>query len=207
MRSSLLCTAALLATTSVASADIILGNYPPPNDGTLTATVNNLRRKAIAFAMPAGLGYNITSITLRLGNYDPADLAFLEIRDHNGTSTSPGAGIVGTFTAPVGLGPAIGDYVFTPNGTITLNAGTSYWIYLHGGATPSAFDWRAASPGVTPTGIATYGPGNLFTTNSGSTWTTSATINSFNIEGVVVPAPAAAGLLMFAGVAAARRRR
>lgn len=198
--------AAIAAAAPLASADIILGNYPFTNDTGTTASVTNLRQKAIAFAMPAGSAYDITSITLRLTNFDANDTAILEIRDHNGTTTSPGAGVVGTFTAPAGGGAAAADYSFSPNGTVTLQPGTSYWIVLSGAASPSTFDWRGSSPGITPTGVATYGPGNLFTSNGGTSWSNSSTINTFRIEGVI-PSPASIGLLALAGLAAARRRR
>ncbi|MEX2217924.1 MAG: choice-of-anchor R domain-containing protein [Phycisphaerales bacterium] len=175
--------AAMSVSVSAACGDVILGNHPPTNDSTQTAAVNNLRRKAMAFAMPAGSDYVVSSITLRLGNYDAADTAFLEIRDHSGVITVPGGIVIGAFTAPPGLGATPDDYVFTPVGTVTLAAGTSYWIYLHGAASPSSFDWKASSPALVPTGIATFGPGNLFTTNSGTSWTNSVTVTTFKIEG------------------------
>ncbi len=193
---------------SAASADLILGNYPPTNDTGTTASVTDLRQKALSFAMPAGSDYTISSVTLRLGNYiTPGDVAILEIRDHTGSPTAPGANVVGSFTAPSSAAAAISDFVFTPSGTITLQAGTSYWIVLYGGASPSTFDWRGSSPSVTPTGIATYGGQSLFTTNAGTSWSNSATINTFQIDGVVVPAPAGAGVLVLGGLLAARRRR
>lgn len=200
-------TLALAAGASVASADIILGNYPPTNDTGTTAQVTNLRQKALSFAMPAGSAYDITSITLRLGNYiTPGDIAILEIRDHTGSITAPGTTVIGSFTAPGSAAGTISDFIFTPVGTITLQPATSYWITLYGAASPSSFDWRGSSPSVVPTGIAAYGGQSLFTTNAGSTWTNSATINTFVIEGVI-PAPATAGLLVLAGLAASRRRR
>lgn len=197
----------IAACAATASAEIILGNYPIANDLSQTAGVNNTRHKALAFTMPAGVDYTITSVTLRLGNFDANDTAFLEIRDHTGSTTAPGATVLGTFTAPAGTGAAPADYIFTPNGTITLAAGASYWIYLHGAAAPSSFDWKASSPGITPTGVATYGPGNLFTTNGGASWGSSSTLVSFEINGVPVPAPSTAAFLGLAGLAAFRRRR
>lgn len=198
--------AAIALAASAASADIVLGNLPQTNDTGTTADVDNLRRKALSFAMPAGSDYNITSITLRLGNYiTPADVAVLEIRNHTGSTTAPGLTVVGSFIAPASGSATIASFVFAPSGTVTLQAGTSYWIYLSGADPVTSFDWRGSSPSITPTGIATYGGQSLFTTNGGTSWTSSATINSFLIEGTIVPAPAAAGFLLLAG--AFRRRR
>lgn len=199
---------AIGAGASVVSADLILGNYPPVNDTGTTAGVNNLRQKALSFAMPAGSDYNISSITLRLGAYiTPGDVAILEIRNHTGSITAPGSTVVGSFTAPSSASGTIGDFIFTPSGTITLQAGTSYWITLLGAASPSTFDWRGGSPSTVPTGIATYGGQSLFTSNGGTSWGNSATINTFAIEGTVVPGPAAAALLGLAGLISGRRRR
>jgi hypothetical protein len=206
-RSALAAFAVAASFASVASADVILGNYPQTNDTGTTADTDNLRRKALSFAMPAGVGYNISSITLRLGNYiTPGDIAVLEIRDHTGSTTAPGLSVIGAFTAPASAAATIDNFIFTPIGTVTLNPSTSYWIYVYGANANTSFDWRGSSPSVTPTGIATYGGQSLFTVNGGTSWTTSVTINTFQIDGTVVPAPATAALLL-AGLATVRRRR
>jgi hypothetical protein len=203
---SVLVAAALLA-PAAAHADLIIGNYPPTNDTGTTADTDNLRNKALSFVMPAGSAYDITSITLRLGNYiTPGDNAVLTIRNHTGSTTMPGSTIIGSFTAPASASATIGDFVFTPVGTVTLQPGTSYWIHVAGADSVTSFDWRGSSPSVTPTGIATYGGQSLFTTNGGTSWSSSATINTFRIDGVI-PAPGAAGIFVLAGIAAARRRR
>jgi hypothetical protein len=208
MRASWIIGAALVACLAgTASADLILGNYPQTNDTGTTADTDNLRRKALSFAMPAGSAYDVTSITLRLGNYiTPGDSAILEIRDHTGSTTAPGLSVIGSFTAPASTSATIADFVFTPVGSVTLQPSTSYWIYVYGLDATTSFDWRGSSPSITPTGIATYGGQSLFTSNGGTSWTSSATINTFRIDGVV-PAPGSAILLMAGAVAAFRRRR
>ena len=123
-----LTSAALLALVSgsAVSADVILGNYPPTNDTGTTADVDNLRNKALSFALPAGSAYDITSITLRLQNYiTPGDVAILEIRNHTGSSTAPGPTVIGAFTAPTSAASTVGDFTFNPVGAVTLTPGTS----------------------------------------------------------------------------------
>lgn len=191
---------------SMAGADVLIGNYPPTNDSTQSADVDNLRQKAIMFTMPAGSSYDITSITLRLGNYiTPGDGAILELRDHTGVNTAPGATVLGMFTAPLSNSSAIGDFVFSPVGTITVLPGTAYWIVARGVDAATSYDWKGSSPGKTPTGIATYGS-NLFTSNGGTSWSNSSIINTFQIDGVI-PAPGTAALLGLGGLIALRRRR
>ncbi|MBX3378003.1 MAG: hypothetical protein KF678_13485, partial [Phycisphaeraceae bacterium] len=189
-----------LAAGSTVSADVILSNYPPTNDTNTTAGVSSTRRKAMSFSMPAGPTYDITSITLRLQGYtSPSDVAILEIRDHTGSTTAPGTTVVGTFVAPASSNTAAGDFVFMPSGAVTLLPGTSYWICLYAGDATNTFDWRGSSPAIVPTGIATYGGQSLFSTTSGSTWTTSTTINTFSIDGV--PSGASGACCLSSGAA------
>lgn len=183
----------------------ILGNYPQTNDNTQSAGLTNLRLKAISFTMPAAGDYFLTGIRLRLGNYDPSETVDLQIRDHSGSNTAPGANVLMTFTGAPGQGAAIQDYAFTPNGVLTLEAGMSYWLFV-GGSAGQSYDWKASSPGIVPTGLATYGA-NLFTTNGGTSWTNSSIINTFVIDGKLVPAPGLAAFGMGLAALCARRRR
>jgi len=176
-----------LASGTAAPAQVILSNYPPTNDTNTTAIVNNLRWKALSFSVPAGPDLPIGDLTVRLGNYDTiADAPLFQIRDHTGSITMPGTMILATFNAPAPNGTANQDYTFTPSSPFSLVGGTSYWIVLTGVAGGN-FDWRGSSPAITPTGLATYGGQSLFTANGGTTWTTSATINS--LHWVVAPEP------------------
>lgn len=204
IRSSLgLGAAAALTLAAASRGDVILGNYPPANDLTQSAALSNLRVKAMSFTMPAGLGYRLDSVTLRLGNYDPGDTVVAEIRGDN--AGVPG-GVVASIVMPPGVGVPNTDYTGTPAAPTTLSPSTTYWIWVAGIVGGGTFDWKASSPGIVPTGAATFGL-NRFSTNGGTTFTASTIISTLRIEGTLVPAPGAAGLLALAGVAAARRRR
>lgn len=186
-------------------SNVLLGNYPITNDVELTPFITNQRRRAMEFSIPSGFNYVITSITLRFSSYDANDLAILQIRDHNGISTSPGAGVVGAFTAPTGTGSAFTDYVFAPSSTIVLQENTSYWLHLQG-ASANTFNWRGSSPAIVPTGIGVFGPGNLQSDTSGATWQSTLTLNSFVINGFVVPEPASLSMLGLGAISILRRR-
>ena len=202
------CLVLLAAPVAVVHAAVILSNYPPTNDTNTTADVDNLRWKALSFAMPAGQSANLGLLTVRLGGYSLlTDVPIFEIRDHTGSTTSPGPNILASFAAP-GPGPdtAIRNYTFTPTSAFTLQAGTSYWLVARGPDSTSSVYWRGSSPAITPTGIATYGGQSLFTTNAGSTWSASATINSFELLDIV-PEPGSAALLAIGAVTLVLRRR
>ena len=196
--------AAILVVAAPVSAQVILGNYPPANDTNTTADVTNLRWKALSFSMPASTSATVDSLKVRLGDYDLAtETPIFEIRDHTGSTIAPGPNTLLSFTAPAPNGVAIQDYVFTPAASFTFQGGTSYWLLMRGNL-GSNVDWRGSSPAIIPTGIATYGGQSLFTTNGGTSWTTSATINTFEM---VVPEPSIAGLAAVAALGCLARRR
>jgi hypothetical protein len=199
-----------VATSQVDSARlaVLLSNYPPPNDTNTTADVDNLRWKALSFAMPAGTSANLGQLTVRLGGYSlVTDVPIFEIREHTGSTTLPGTNVLASFTAPPpGPDTAIRDYTFFPSSVFTLQPGTSYWLVLRGPNATSSIDWRGASPAIQPTGIATYGGQSLFSTNGGTSWTNSATINSFELLDIV-PEPATGGLVIVLAVAGTMIRR
>ena len=74
------------------------------------------------------------------------------------------------------------------------------------GVTGSNVDWRGSSPSIIPTGIAVYGGQSLFTSNGGTSWSSSATINTFELNSVI-PEPSALGLAAIGMLAFLRRSR
>ena len=188
-------------------ADTVIGNFPYANTTTTSADLDNLRWKALSFTMGAD-SYDITQLTLTLGNYtSDIDVPVVQIRADVG-GLDPGAAVIGWFTAPASASTLITDHVFSPTAAFSLTAGTKYWLFVGGAAATTSFDWRGNSPAIVPTGLgASYGGDSRFTANGGTTWSNSATLNSFVLEGTIVPGPAALALLGLAGVIGSRRRR
>jgi hypothetical protein len=197
---------ALLAAVPFAAAQPILSNYPPTNDTNTSADIDNLRWKAMSFSMPAATNATVGDLTVRLGNYAVAtDIPIFEIRDHTGSTTAPGPNVLLSFNAPPPGTATIQDYTFTPASTFTLTGGTSYWILMRGADAATSVDWRGSSPAIVPTGIATYGGQSLFTSNGGTSWANSTTINSFHLE--VIPEPSMLGLAGVGIIALTARAR
>jgi hypothetical protein len=190
--------AAAFAAFATAPAQItVISNYPPANDATQSAGLSNLRVKAMAFTMGAST-LPLLDVTLRLRNVDPGEVTVTL----NAGGANPG-GVLVNFLNPAFQGAPVMDYTFAPTSTFNLQAGQQYWLVV-GGVSGGSFDWMASSPGITPTGIATHS-GNLFSTNAGSTWTTSAIFNTYEVR--AVPEPASMLVLGAGALALLRRRR
>lgn len=192
-----------------AAAQTIIGNFPPTNDSSSSADLDTLRYKALGFTIGA-TAYTLTGVRLRLDTKNE-NTGIVELRNDSG-GVDPGASVVVGFNNP-SPGEGVGTYTFTPTSAFTLQANTKYWLVVRG-TTDTGWDWRGSSPGVTPTGPgATFG-GNRFSTNGGSSWSSSSIVNSFEILGTIgdasaVPEPSAALLFLpaLAVVGLIRRHR
>ena len=170
-------------------ADVILSTLPQTNDAIASATLGPLRIKALAFTLP-GEDYTLDSVVLRL-QLDtfgrPLTAPILTAARRLGQPRHPGLHRVSTFSIPTLVG-GINNFTFTPTGPFTLLADEKYWLALSSAADfdTSGLNWLASNPPVTPTGVATLS-GNRFTSDGGANWGASTTVNSFTINGTVVP--------------------
>ncbi|MEI6427800.1 MAG: choice-of-anchor R domain-containing protein [Pseudanabaena sp. ELA607] len=176
----------ILTISNPADAITLIGNYSSTNDGSVTFISTSARQKAIGFTLPTGKDYILDSITLRLQNYSTTanDVARLRIyQDVNKTSTNPNGAILQSvmFTNPSSSSNKTNNFTFTPTSTITFKADTRYWLLVD--ATAGNYNWRANNAGITPTGISGITFDSYeFSANDGTTYTSSLTFNSFNIQ-------------------------
>lgn len=107
---------------------------------------------------------------------------------------APGAQLALLSGGPIG---ALGNYSFVPNAPFTLEANTTYWLYVVDSGTGGNFSW--ISTNADPSGPHATWVGYNFNGNPSS-------FQNF-LEINAVPGPATAGLFAAAGLFAVRRRR
>lgn len=182
----------------------MIGNMPQTNDTNTSADIDNLRHKALGFIM-GNDPYSLKNVEVRVGDYLTFGQLNLEIWSDSGAA-NPGVMLHQLVQAPP-TGPGFATATFLVNGSFIFNSGTQYWLRMSGilGVGPS---WRGSSPVITPTGPGATHVGSLFTSNGGTTWTNSATLNSYRINANLVPEPATFAVLgLGVGVILLRRRR
>jgi hypothetical protein len=202
----------LIGITGRAEAGLIIGNYPPTNDGgDIGIFPGNV--VAAGFRMPTDMVFRLDSFTMRVLAMETDTTAKVELfGDRGGIPSGPA---LDTFTAPVIPGDQYGDVTVTPRSPIALRPTAAYWIAVTD--LTGSFNWATSSPPVTPTGLATSdgyligGPVPPFppTTPVGSDFAP-----TFRVEGTLLggsPVPEPSSQLLFAiGVTAsaigARRR-
>jgi len=201
-----------------AGSTLIIGNYPAPNDGTLSAVASHGVgvSKAVGFTMP-GTSYHLDSITLRLME-QVGSTSSLTVELFGGTTTPSGSPLV-VFNTPA-IPNIASDVAFTPLTSFTLQSNTTYWIDVTGTSDVlNGIVWYASLPGVIPTGIAASAGARFDSTGGGlSALSPSTVLNTYAVNGSldlgpsVVPEPislipaataAVAGLSVFGW----RRRR
>ena len=190
--------AALTVSAHALAQTTIISNHPG-NDGTQTAGINDATRtKGMGFTMPGGLGYTLDAVTLRL-EFTTVDVTPV-IEIYSDAGGVPGASLT-TLNNPGSFDLGIGDYAFTPAGSFTLEADTSYWIVAS--SSLATYSWKASSPSETPTGVATH-IGATF--GAYPPTGTSGILTTYFVDATVVPAPGSLALLGLAGLAVRRRR-
>ncbi len=143
-----------------ARADVLISNMPG-NDGTQSAALQGGRIKAMGFTMP-GDSAELGTVTLRLDLTSTGVVPLVRIFDD--AFGVPGAELL-TLDNPATINIGTDNYEFTPPSPFTLQANTTYWLVVYNtGAT--SLSWRANSPAIIPTGLATHA-GSLFSTNTG----------------------------------------
>jgi len=176
----------LLTTGAIpARADLIIGNLPG-NNNTFSNIGEGLTA-AMGFTMGSS-SYSLTDakvvLTLSAVTASPAsseNAPLLQL--WSDTSGAPGASQL-TFTNPsLSNGTAL-TFTFTPSTAFTLQANTSYFLYLtSSNAAGAYFNWVGSSPAVTPTG-------------TGATYLKSTTTveNSFQIDGTAASTDSVTGV-------------
>ncbi len=165
----------------VAAQTVLISNLDG-DDGTQTGIINDTRNKGMGFTMPAGQDYILDHVTMRLNVPAPGVSPIVELWSDAGGQ--PGAAIE-TLTNPTFGATGIANYDFTSSGS-TLTAGASYWIVAYGPAGAEPYDWKASSPAVAPTGLATH-LGSLWDSNGPPPTSTSSILCSYSVTATLVP--------------------
>lgn len=176
---SVLCVALVCAAVNAQAIELI--SNLPGNDATQSAALSNLRVKGMGFTMPDD-AYSLVSVTLRLDTDGAGTNPIIQIWSDVGGN--PGASLI-TLNNP-SFGTGIANYDFTPPAPFTLLANTTYWIVAYGPVGALAYDWKASSPAVTPTGLATHAGVKWGTSGPPPTGSSSIVCSySVDVEGAV----------------------
>ena len=175
-----------------ASGQVIMSNLNSVDGGgTLFGPIASTQFKAAGFVLNDD--YFIDSVTLAITDPDLGADASVAIWEGVGSPQS----LVANLLSPSFNGS--GDYDFTPAGSLALDAGVQYWIYVDNNGEGDTYNWDSGDAFASGPG----GAGNAYNFNGGS----SSFLNRFAISGTLVPSPGAAAVIGLAGLAAVRRRR
>ena len=155
----------------VASADPFFSNLATPTSvGTAFGIACSFTQfKAAGFTMGPD-AYVLNSVTLDVNTSDPDSPASVQIW----SGTSAPTTFIADLTGPLLNGP--GEYIFTPDSALTLEADTTYWLYVE-----NNFDqcWTWNGRTATPSGIGATHVGYIF--NGGS----SSFFNAYELDGTI----------------------
>ena len=169
--------------------------------------------KSIGLTMGAE-SFFLSSVTLRLSlDSVTNDVPLVEIWTAD-VSNTPGA-LYGTLANPVfTYNGANADYTFTMPTSLTLDAGSSYFVVVRNsgptaGAPAGSFTWASGSPTVVPSGSFASSIGSpIFGTGNPAGWTsTSGVYNWMQVEGTAVPEPSTMAFIAVCGAAFVAVRR
>jgi len=188
-----------LVCPGVASAGIIITNYPPANDniGSTIAASPGGFSKAAGFTLPAGQPFSLDSVTLRLDRNDADATMQLDLFGDSG-GNPVGPPLVSFVIPPFPVG--VSDVTFFPATPFTLQPSTTYWLAATGSSpTQNGIEWLASDPGITPTGIATSAGYRFNNTGVYPPTGVSMRLNTFQVNGTpagaVIPEPSTLVLL------------
>lgn len=193
MRGILVCLAIGLC-CSVASASLIISNISDTSGaGTSFSSTATTVYKAAGFTMGSD-SYYLDSVSLAIASSTVGSTAHVQIWEGDGTPQIMLQDLT-SFSFPGGAGV----FTWTPNPQITLTATRTYWVYVVNMSQPGeSFNWDSGS--TTPTGPAATHAGFIFNGNP------SSYMNSYEVQGTLVPEPSCVVLLALGGLALLRRR-
>lgn len=192
---------------SAGAQQTILSNLPGVGSGTGT----NLGLGNDAADRTKGVGLTMGSqsldfycMTALISNTTPDTMLSGGI--YSDLSGNPGSLLAAFTPVAVGANAAAAEVDIFTASTFTLQANTSYWFLLDGPTTTNSLLWETLNPNAAPVGaVGITFDGYRFSSNGGSTWSSSSLFNGVSIK--VVPTPASAALLGLGGLVAVRRRR
>ena len=183
-------------TSTLVSADVIISNVEDTDGGGTCfrgdgSCATNF--KAGGFTM-GDRSFFLTSVDLALENILGLTTPTVQIWEGAAEPTNLLLDLSGLSVDSPGV------YTWDAVTPLTLNANTTYWVYLENTAgTADGFTWDG---GLTePVGPAATSAGYLFNGNA------SGTLNSYRVNGVVVPEPSAAALILLLSLLGTVKRR
>jgi hypothetical protein len=145
-----------------------------------------------AYSIGITVGTNalqLDSVDLRLKSISASGNATVELRsDIAGT---PSAAALKTFTSQTVSANGFNTYSFAPNGTVSLSAGTTYWLtILNDFQNPNGLIISASNPPATPTSLAASYAGLRFGTPTNQALNAmTLPVPSFQLNGSISAVP------------------
>lgn len=198
------------------SAAVIFSTY----NGNVSGTASGLdgAGKAVGFTMGSE-SYTLSSVSIWLTSSSTVTLTSTNIAVEfytNDGGNTPGTFIAGFASTPgTQVGTTATEVTFAPSTTLTLSAGTSYWVTVKAINT-AHIGWASSSPQpssyssagvqlITPSIFGSGAGGGLSGSNPSNWATASGTYNTLTLN--AVPEPGTAGLLVAGSLLLAVRRR